>query len=95
MLTELLAVILNQNTLSLSELARAAGYTAGEAGAGLEQLARMGYIEKQELGQACGTCGGSNHCDSCPAARMAEPFPAWQLTNKGRGYLAKKKRVEP
>ncbi len=94
MLTEFLTLLSNPDTLSLTELARQAGYTPDEVAAGLEQLARMGYIERQEIGQACGVCSGGRHCDTCSVAGTAEPFPSWHLTEKGNQYLSKRKRAE-
>ena len=88
MLTELLTLLSNPDTLSLAELARQAGYTPDETAAGLEQLARMGYIEKQEIGQACGVCSGGGHCDTCSVAGTTEPLPSYQSESISYGGIS-------
>ena len=94
MLSELLAVISQEKVLSLSDLARHIGCTPEETSVRLAQLGRMGYIEKKELGQACGLCAGGSHCDHCPDSGGQELILGWHLTEKGKTYLAKRKRDE-
>ncbi|MHB1651133.1 MAG: helix-turn-helix domain-containing protein [Desulfitobacteriaceae bacterium] len=97
MLTIILDILADQGTRPLSELARQAGYSAGEIAAGLEQLAHMGYIEKLMLDQACGGCAGSGGsrgrpCGSCSVTSPGGTFPSWRITKKGENYLQKDRR---
>lgn len=94
MLAQLLTALWQQESLPLAILSRQTGRTTEETIAGLEQLVRMGYVTREDVGRACGVCSRGSHCDTCLTSGAAGTIPAWYLTEKGKGYIARRKKAE-
>lgn len=93
MLTTILEILANKESLSLVQLAEKAGYTVREVEGFLDQLEHMGYIRRDQLGQACGISCDTDRCSSgCEGCgfRSMETFSFWVLTERGEHLVGSK-----
>ena len=76
----------------MNQLAHEVGCSIGELESALEQMEHMGYIRRQQLGQACSSSScGSDHCEGCGFA-SSELFTVWELTERGQTIVNSKLR---
>lgn len=90
MLTRILKVLARKESLSITQLAHEVSCSVKELESALEQMEHMGYIRREQLGQACSpSCGNerdSCQCEGCGFA-STESYTAWVLTERGQTFI--------
>lgn len=93
MLKEVLNLIDKEQTLAITEIAQKLGWTMQKVQNSLNQLERMGYIERKELvfsscsGESCSSCMFKQG-DSCQKYKTPlENLYSWSITERGKDAL--------
>ncbi|WP_434512650.1 winged helix-turn-helix transcriptional regulator [Desulfitobacterium sp. AusDCA] len=93
MLKEVLNLIDQGQTLAMTEMAQKLGWTIQKVQNSLDQLERMGYIEKKDLAftscstESCSSCLFKQG-DSCQKYKTSlENLYSWSVTERGKDAL--------
>ncbi|AFM42075.1 transcriptional regulator of sugar metabolism [Desulfosporosinus acidiphilus SJ4] len=93
MLTSILNILARKESLSLTQLAQELNSSQREIDSALEQMEHMGYVRRENYGQACSVnCGSSecsSHCQGCGFA-SSETYSFWVLTDRGKSLAGTK-----
>lgn len=93
MLIEVLKLMDQEQTLAITEISQKLGWTILKVENALDQLERMGYIQKKNLAfSACSSesCSGcsfkkGNSCQKCQ--QPLEKIYSWSITERGKDAL--------
>ncbi|MBP7460494.1 MAG: hypothetical protein KBA26_04335 [Candidatus Delongbacteria bacterium] len=90
LLDQVMLSIKNGARISYRSLASELGMEIGIVQSAVEQLGRLGYLERMVPGHEACTCTG--RCSQCRCSRVGPEL--WRLSDKGLRYLEKEDGVE-
>ena len=89
MLKEILGEIHKSKSFSIANISKKLEAPENLIENSIEQLVRMGYLSKSEMGDSCDI--ESSACGSCPYASSCSTdlISLYQITEKGKNFLNK------